>query len=332
VTGSNETGIKPSTASESGAKAPANRFARGADLHLASDGVGVATRCRAWFAELGASSRPEMALLMTLAMLLLNPVLAPVELNRLLVMAALLYRPLRHAALFWFVMGAFRLFYNMPDHWYSIDNHQYLITWWCLGVGASLLTSDKPAALATTGRRLIGLCFGFAALWKVLASDFLSGRFMHWVLVTDSRFAQVSEGVGLPAGATAENVRSILDLQQSDLSTAAPVEIVTSDLFQTLGVTIGWWTLAIEAAVALLFLLPERYRATRWRNWALFVFIATTYPIAPVIAFAWLLLAMSVAATPKENRTWLPVAFLAFVLVNLAEYTGGLFSFIGGAG
>jgi hypothetical protein len=286
---------------------------------------------KAALAALGSSSRAEMALVMTLVVLLYNALHAPHDVNMLLVLAALLWRPLRYRAEFWFLIGAFRLVYFMPGHWSSIDNHQYLITWWCLGLGFALLARDREVAIAVTGRRLIGLCFGFATAWKIMAPDFLSGRFMHWTLIADGRFTAFSENLlGLPAGGNASNRQAVQNLKGIDLEQARPVDLITSGLFQNMGVAIGWWTVFIEGSIALLFLLPERFRVTRWRNWALLIFIVTTYPLAPVGTFAWLLLAMAVASTPKENRSWVPVALITFLLITLLGRMGDVFGFIGG--
>jgi hypothetical protein len=60
--------------------------------------------------------------------------------------------------------------------------------------------------------------------------------------------------------------------------------------------------LLMEAAVAVVFLLPL---PARWR-WArhalLLVFCAATYPIAPVAGFGWLLLAIGVSQAPSSPQ------------------------------
>lgn len=62
-----------------------------------------------------------------------------------------------------------------------------------------------------------------------------------------------------------------------------------------------WGTLASECAIALAFLAPLG-RGVWLRHALLLGFCATTYAIAPVVSFGWLLLAMGVAQCPPEAR------------------------------
>ena len=68
-------------------------------------------------------------------------------------------------------------------------------------------------------------------------------------------------------------------------------------------VVLSVWTLLIEAAIAVAFLWPGRSEAVRWaRNGTLVAFCLTTYAIATVGAFAWILIIMGVAQCEKEDR------------------------------
>jgi hypothetical protein len=90
--------------------------------------------------------------------------------------AGLLYRPLARKASFWFVVTAV-LAAGHFTLWHLIDNHKYLMTYWCLALACSLLMEDPRQALAFNARLLTGLCFFFAVLWKATSPDFLDGSF-----------------------------------------------------------------------------------------------------------------------------------------------------------
>jgi hypothetical protein len=82
---------------------------------------------------------------------------------------------------------------------------------------------------------------------------------------------------------------------------------------------ITWWTLAIEAALAVAFLCPERWQLARRRHALLLLFLVTAYPIATVTGFAWVLIIFGVAqCRAAEARTRL--AYLGcFLLLFIYE-------------
>ncbi len=54
--------------------------------------------------------------------------------------------------------------------------------------------------------------------------------------------------------------------------------------------------------VAALFLLARRRRTRQWAEIALLLFVATTYVLAPVIGFGWVLLLLGLAQTSFSTR------------------------------
>jgi len=75
----------------------------------------------------------------------------------------------------------------------------------------------------------------------------------------------------------------------------------------------------LEGSLAVLFLLPWRGGVTRWREPALLLFIMTTYPFAPVIGFAWLLLAMALAQSEWKTPTAQSAYAALFVVLHLFD-------------
>lgn len=80
------------------------------------------------------------------------------------------------------------------NSWYSIDNHKFLLCYWCLAITCALYTSSPDRVLARSSRYLVGLCFCFAAFWKLYAPgggfdmSYATGAFFEFELLTDPRF------------------------------------------------------------------------------------------------------------------------------------------------
>ncbi|MFN0125772.1 MAG: hypothetical protein ACKV19_03685 [Verrucomicrobiales bacterium] len=62
--------------------------------------------------------------------------------------------------------------------------------------------------------------------------------------------------------------------------------------------------MAVELVLAVLFLLPATWRITRFADPILLGFIFTTYPIANVVGFGWILCLLGLAqCSPSARRT-----------------------------
>lgn len=237
-----------------------------------------------------------------------------------LAVAGLLYRPLIRKAAFWLLIACF-LVVGHARGWFQIDNHKYLITYWCLAFGLAMLATDPLRALRTNGRLLVGLAFLFAVIAKLLSPDFMSGDFFNSLLVADGRFAGVASFFG---GVLMQEIE-MGSLARKDLlvfgDLTVPIDTVSSPRLQIMAQVMTWWTILIEVVVAVLFLWPEDRGPSRWRDPALLLFIATTYPIAPVIGFAWVLAAMGTAQSTTSSYRYGVVLYVAvFIFMMAASY------------
>lgn len=231
--------------------------------------------------------------------------------------AGLLYRPLARKASFWFLVTAV-LAAGHFTLWHLIDNHKYLMTYWCLALACSFLAEDPRRALASNARLLIGLCFFFAVLWKLKSPDFLDGSFFHFTLLVDPRFQNVTETVGgLSPTQWASNERSIASLSCFDTLQTA-VQLQDGPRVVAIARLLTGWSMAIEALIALFFLWPDGPRASRGRDAALLLFLASTYPVATVLGFAWLLAAMGLSQASGFRSSRL-LYLLLFVLLPLSD-------------
>lgn len=206
-------------------------------------------------------------------------------------------------------------------NWESSDNHKYLFVYWCLALTSalSLPREQQAAALATTSRWLIGLCMLLAVLWKASLADYRDGSFFHYTLLADDRFAQfTASAAGVPLEQLSENqkLRDAIT-SRSELPLVQSVILNSSPAIPWLAWAMTWWTVAIEGTLGLLFLLPDGRRVGIVRNWLLLVFAATTYFIAPVRGFGWMLMLLGLGQCGDRDRLFRPLFLTALVLIQI---------------
>lgn len=200
--------------------------------------------------------------------------------------------------------------------WPFPDNHDYLSAIWCLAVLCALTSLDAPGTLAHAARRLLGLSFAFATLWKVaLAPDFLDGRFMRVTLQTDGRFENLAVlAGGLSHDDWARN-EAALDATLVGARSFEESGFAEPPELRRLAALLTAFTVAIETAVAVAFLWPLGRGPSRLRNLALLGFAVASYSFATVRGFGWLL--MSLGAAQAETRAARAAYLAAFALIGL---------------
>jgi hypothetical protein len=200
--------------------------------------------------------------------------------------------------------------------WSLADNHAYLLCYWCLAISLALVSRAPSACLALNGRLLIGLAFLFATLWKVaLSPDYLDSRFFRITLLTDPRFAGFAQLAGGLLPEQFEELRVFVkqhvdgQLFEPSVLPAEPLRFLQLARFMT------WWTVAIEGAIALTFLWPVGRGLSKVRDAVLLTFCVTTYAVATVAGFGWLLLALGSAQCEPERRKTQLLYLLVFALI-----------------
>jgi hypothetical protein len=261
----------------------------------------------------------SLALSLTLLDLLLRPIGSGWLRPALLVFAAagLVLPRARRAPLFWLALAGLAA-WRVIEGWPLADNHAYLLAYWLLAAGLALLSREPGLVLAWNARALIGLAFAFAVVWKLLSPDYLDGRFFRVTLVEDRRLEPFTRWAGgLDDEALRERRSSFgQHVDAPGLTGPAPPEPAR---LRTLALAATWSALALEAAVAVAFLAPLG-RCVWLRHALLLLFCATTYAIAPVASFGWLLLAMGVAQCgPDARRTRLAYLGVFAMLVFYSD-------------
>jgi len=281
----------------------------------------LAVPLRAFYRAIVELEPPELAIRLTLIYLLLKPLEvwflhAPMI---VLVGAALLVPKVARSPTLWLLLtllsGGQVLW-----HWNWIDNHQYLLAYWCLAVFCSLKASDPAGVLALNGRLLIGATFAFAVVWKLfLTSDFINGSLFRELLLTDPRFQNLSGLAGMSESVRFENALLLRQMAKGRLITGTLAE---PDNLVVLAQLMTWWTILTETALAIAFLWPTRTkRMAGFRDAALLLFCWTAYSFGNVTGFGWLLLTMGIAQCDGERKRIRFIYLLTYVLVLLYART-----------
>ncbi len=211
--------------------------------------------------------------------------------------------------------------------WHSIDNHKYLITYWSMTVTLAVACpTSAERVLLWNARGLVGICFGLAVIWKLLAGEYLDGTFWEYTLLTDSRLRVVSSVVGgIPLADLSTNRSLVADAFQWPAENPI-VHLATSPQLAGVAKAMSWWGLGIESLIAVLWLCPVRTPLSL-KDASLIGFLVTTYMLLPVVGFASVLGVMGFSVAFLENRRRLAFVYLIVLcFVQLASIPWGSYA------
>ena len=278
------------------------------------------TKLRAFLRELDLAPRADLAMRLTLVALLWKPIGQAWTRPAIALLAGvgLVFSASRRSPLFWAALLALAV-WRVAEAWPLGDNHSFLLCYWLLAIALATRARDADAVLAWNGRALIGLVFAFATLWKaVLSSDYLDGRFFAVTLLDDERLGAATKlAAGLDESELAR-LRELVREHEDGVNAQGPDDSVLPPRLVAVAEILTFSLVALELAVALIFLAPARLGLARVRDPALLLFAGMVYAIAPVEGFGWLLLSMGVAQSPPGRR-WTRRAYAAvFAIILLA--------------
>jgi hypothetical protein len=260
---------------------------------------------------------PDSVLTLTAIILLLRPLdvwwVAPVVIAAACL--SLLSGAVRRAPITW-ILTALLVATRIVVVWPLSDNHIYLLAYWCLAIGLALTSVTPGATLSTASRLLLGGAFAMAVLWKAaLSPDYVDGRFFRVTLLTDERFADASLVFGgLSREQMAQN-REFLKPLPEGAELLTPPSFVEPPRLRALAAVATWGGLILEGLIALACLMPAPARLDLARHGLLLTFCFTTYALAPVAGFGWLLAAMGLAQC-RPHQSALRGAYIAvFILI-----------------
>lgn len=222
--------------------------------------------------------------------------------------AGLIFRRWLLTPAFWYIT-AMLLGTTIYLNWESSDNHKYMFVYWCLAMcsALSLPRGEQSETLARSSRLLIALCMILATAWKALTPQYMDDRFFTYELLADERFSHfTSWTTGVPLETLALN-RDLRDLQINYPPVGEKIPVVElggGERVALLACFLTWWTVLIEGLIGILYLLPTSKRINTFRNVLLILFAVTTYSVAPVRGFGWMLMLLGLAQCNREERIY----------------------------
>jgi len=261
---------------------------------------------------------PDLPLQLTAIILLLRPLDVWWVTGFVLVGAglSLLFAPVRRTPAIWLALSAL-IGARIMAVWPLADNHIYLLAYWCMAIGLALATTSEAVALATGSRWLLGAAFALAVVWKgLLSPDYLDGRFFRVTLLTDDRFADAVMLLGNMTADQIREARAYLQPLPAGAELADPAWFGEPVRLKALGFILTWAGFVLEGLVAILCLVPSK-RGHLARHAALLLFCLSTYALAPVAGFGWLLAAMGLAQCTREQKALRFAYVVAFFIVLL---------------
>jgi hypothetical protein len=259
----------------------------------------------------------DSVLTLTAIVLLLRPLdlwwVAPVVIAAACL--SLLSPAVRRAPITWILIAAL-IGVRIAAVWPLADNHIYLLAYWCLAIGLALSSVAPAATLSTNSRLLLGAAFALAVLWKAaLSPDYVDGRFFRVTLLTDERFGDASLVFGgLSREQMAQN-REFLKPLPEGAELLTPPSFVEPPRLRAFAAAATWGGLILEGLIAIACLVPPNARLDLARHALLLTFCFTTYALAPVAGFGWLLATMGLAQC-RPSQSFLRGAYVAvFILI-----------------
>jgi hypothetical protein len=214
---------------------------------------------------------------------------------------------------FWVVLGLSNFALQNVFNWAYTDNHVCLYSYWYLAISCAIMSRAPMPTLAANARCMIGLVFLFATFQKILSIEYTRTCAVKFFLLSDRRFLPLVQLVGVQERQCATIRRSMDQL-------LSPIQLPGDAALSVLATSITWWTVLIEAVIAIAFLLPRTPLIGRAPDVPLFVFIMTVTPIATVMGFAWILLIMGYSQCLGHKRKTIFTYHLIFILLICFRY------------
>ncbi len=149
----------------------------------------------------------------------------------------------------------------------------------------------------------------------------MDGRFFSIAMLTDPRFEDFTRSVTGMGDYELENLRQLVEQHIDGEFTAPGMDVPSVPLkLHLVSEFLTYWTVLIESVVALLFLIPSRIGVTRLRDAFLILFCITTYSVATVEGFGWLLIAMGVSQSGERSKAVRYLYVAAFLLILVYSY------------
>jgi hypothetical protein len=245
--------------------------------------------------------------------------------------------PVRIAALFmffshrwarnpwlWAILVAGTCIYTFR-YWFMVDNHKFLITYWVGVCYISTLFNDRIQVLKLNAWLLITLVFGFAVYWKLASPDFMTGDFMQYTMLTDSRMQYITTFFTGITPAQFIDKRLLMEFLSIEPNLKTKVTLDTASNLSVVAKVITWLTLLVELAIVLFFALKYFRFFNRFKDYSLQFFILILYPFLPVIGFGFILSILGLAQAEEGKSTEFRGYLIALFIMQIASQLSVLY-------
>ncbi|HMO63156.1 MAG TPA: hypothetical protein PKC39_13270 [Ferruginibacter sp.] len=235
----------------------------------------------------------------------------------LLCLMALIFPLLWDSKWIWGAIIVVYVLGSMP-HYFELINHKFLYLYWAIAIFACLFSKSFEQDIAFNARVLLVLVFAIAGLQKLFSADYRDGSFMLYILSKDQRIAGFLNLLHLlPKEMLQQNIAAVNHIVQQPLQ-PQEAAIVYTPAVKQLAAILTWLTVAVELLIAVLFSLPEKIYAARYRHLLLLLFLFFTYMLAPIAGFGSILAIMGIAlAGSKKTALWYIFMFFLIQVYGL---------------
>jgi len=228
----------------------------------------------------------------------------------------LLFPPLLRQIWIWIAILIYMISV-LTQEWYLLNNHEFLIVYWCLVCVLASREQDPAGFMAFNGRIIVGLSFLFAVLWKLFTAEFTNGSFLLNSFLVDERFFGLSSIVtGLSTDVLQNNLGLFEALKIYPVEDAT-IKFASGGRAKFFSYVFSYWTLLIESLLIVGFLSRRPAFLHRHRHIPLLIFIATTYHFVLLPRFAMILTTMGFAQCPAERVNYRIAYLLLAALIPI---------------
>jgi hypothetical protein len=203
----------------------------------------------------------------------------------------------------WSAIAVFLFGYLLLD-WAQADNHRYLFAYTAMLVALALERNCRPRNIIVPGSAyLIGLSMLFATFQKLTSATYVSTDFFRYTLLTDERFANLVHAFsGVSQEQLFENREAQQRLLSMNTSLASTIPVRGWTQVGPLATFLTVWTATVEVLIGACFMLNRLGGLLTWGHGLLLLFIISTYPVATVPGFAWILCSLGAMATLEHPQ------------------------------
>lgn len=223
----------------------------------------------------------------------------------------IIYTPLTASRFMWVCITSVVAFYN-AFYWEIYSNYHFLLTYWCIACTLAVFSKEEANVLKWNARLLIGLCFLFAALWKIIGGEYFDGTLQQFLFLVDRRIDVFSSLLGIEKEALTQN-RELLAYLKGNPATGFGAALNSSTNVHYLSIISSYYTIIIESLVALSFLFFRVGFLEKTRDVLLIMFIVTVYFILPVPGFGFIVTLLGFAQSSPASRK-INIAYLLLLI------------------